>query len=181
MTEAEWRRCADQQEMLRFLLDSGRASPRKLRLYLCAGCRHIAGLFFRPESLAAVEVAERFADGQAGEEELYLAGWEAEAATFGYDFEEWFWRGDPPGKTEIVPRLVEMGALPESALRGGEWAVNEPVKRRLLAAAGLAEACAARSPRDWYWGRHLSNVDWPGSRLLECVVGNPFRPLPPPA
>ena len=178
LTEAEWLSCADPQKMLASLLDRGRASPRKMRLYLCAGCRHISGLFFQPESLAAVEVAERFADGQAGQEELDRAEWEAEAPTFGYDFEEWFWRGDPPGKREVVPRLVEMGALPESALHGGEWAVNEPVKRRLLAAAELAEACASRSPRDWDWGRHLSGVGWPGSRLLDCVFGSPFRPLP---
>src|SRR5262245_14835643 len=88
MTEQEWAECTDPTPMLEFL--KRRASDRKLQLYLCGGCRHIAHLFFDAASVAAIEVGEQFADGQADEEELGRAAWAAEAPTFGYDFEEWF-------------------------------------------------------------------------------------------
>src|SRR5262245_41624972 len=119
MTESEWLECTDLSVMLEFM--RSRVSERKLRLYLCSGCRHIAHLFFDAASIVAVEVGERFADGQADEEELGRAAYAAEAPTFGYDFEEWFWNSWQANKVEVVTRLVQMGALPEVVLNGGKW------------------------------------------------------------
>jgi hypothetical protein len=176
MTEAEWKCCTDPTGMLEFLL--GRVSDRKLRLYLCGGCRHLTHLFFRPESLAAVEVAERFADGQATLEELHRAEWSAEEPTFGYEFDKGAFSEDDPYKTSVVPRLIEMGVLSYSALSRGDWQVEETVRRRLIAAASLAEYCAERSPIKNDWGlRHFSEVCWPGRWLFDCVFGNPFTPV----
>ena len=67
MTEAEWLACEEPTSMLESLRD--KASSRKLRLFACACCRD-----HRPETpdlnfLQAYLVAERFADGQATEEE----------------------------------------------------------------------------------------------------------------
>src|SRR5438477_4801435 len=123
MTEAEWLACNDPVAMREDLRAD--ASDRKLRLYFCGGCRHMTHLYYRPESLAAVEVAERFADGLADEQDLARAEWDAESPTFGYDFEEHFWKQypDPKGRA-IVSRLVEMQALPQSVLSGGDWRVN---------------------------------------------------------
>jgi hypothetical protein len=70
MTEAEWRSCTDPQEMLQFLRESERASDRKLRLFACACCRRISGLFPDHSYASAVETVEQFADGVAGIEEL---------------------------------------------------------------------------------------------------------------
>jgi len=89
MTEADWLACNEPGRMLKFL--RRRTTDRKWRLYLCAGCRYIAHLFFHPNSVAALEVAERFADGAASANELGDAEYYAETPTFGYDFEESWW------------------------------------------------------------------------------------------
>jgi hypothetical protein len=70
LTEAEWLDCFDPGPMLRFL--EGRVSPRKLRLFACACCRLCWNCLPDQWSRAAVEVAERYADGMASGEELGL-------------------------------------------------------------------------------------------------------------
>jgi hypothetical protein len=182
MTEAEWRSCTDISQMLTYVLSM--VSARKIRLYLCGGCRSIRDHFFRPESLTAVEVAERFADGYANEKELAFAEYAAEAPTFGFELEESRFPYNHPYKAGVVPRLIEMGILPESALEGGPWLVDTAVRRHLMDAANLAEFCANASPGDyalpspgiWTWMPYLQKVDWPGPWLCHCVFGNPFRP-----
>jgi hypothetical protein len=71
MTEAEWLASTNPDVMLDFL-EKG-ASERKLRLHGCACCRRMAHLFTDERSRAALEVAERFADGLASREELTAA------------------------------------------------------------------------------------------------------------
>jgi hypothetical protein len=70
-----------------------------------------------------------------------------------------------------------MGALPESSLSGGEWEVDEVAKRSLVSAASLADCCALVDPRSTFswWYDFISDVNWPGRWLLDCVFGNPFR------
>jgi hypothetical protein len=74
MTEAEWLACADPTPMLEFL--RGKASDRKLRLFACACCRKVWHLLTDERSRKAVDVAERYADGVADEDERFNA-WEA--------------------------------------------------------------------------------------------------------
>jgi hypothetical protein len=66
MTEAEWLACEDPQPILRKLdLEDNLAWPRKKRLLACACCRRVLPLLNDARSVAAVEVAERFADNLA--------------------------------------------------------------------------------------------------------------------
>jgi hypothetical protein len=75
VSEQEWLACTDPQKMLELL--RGKASGRKLRLFACACCRHIWPLLADPRSRHAVDLAERYADGLATEEERDRAAAEA--------------------------------------------------------------------------------------------------------
>lgn len=82
MTEANWHTSSDPSSMLELL--RGKTSDRKLRLFACACCRRLWDLLKEKGSRQAVEVAERFADGQADEAKLVLAWYGAsQAVTIG--------------------------------------------------------------------------------------------------
>ena len=68
MTEAQWLGSADPFPILRWAW--GRLSDRRGRLLACAACRHVAHLLTDPRTTGALDVAERFADGEATLAEL---------------------------------------------------------------------------------------------------------------
>ncbi len=85
MTEQEWITSTDPAAMLQHFVASGRhvqsgetrtycaISPRKLRLFACACCRQVWHLLTDERSRRAVEIAELFADGLAGGDDLTAA------------------------------------------------------------------------------------------------------------
>jgi hypothetical protein len=91
MTESEWRACEDPQKMVAFLDQqipflSGtsikspvpKATDRKLRLFGVACCRRFIHLLPPTKSFQrALEVAERWAEGLANEDELRRANYNA--------------------------------------------------------------------------------------------------------
>jgi hypothetical protein len=72
MTETEWLGCQDPGQMVRYLVHNG-GSERKLRLFGCACARRVWDLLSDECCREAVEVAERFADGQASPADLDAA------------------------------------------------------------------------------------------------------------
>jgi hypothetical protein len=73
MTEPEWHGCEDSTAMVEFLqceFLKGRFSERKMRLFACGWARAV---FFPSHALAAIEAAERFADGQGTRAEMSAA------------------------------------------------------------------------------------------------------------
>jgi hypothetical protein len=88
VTEAAWLACADPRRLLDYLEVYHKAARtkggrRKLRLLACACCRRLWHLAGGDKGRQGVEVAERYADGLAGKEELRIArevdepGWDA--------------------------------------------------------------------------------------------------------
>jgi hypothetical protein len=71
MTEHEWQNCTDLELMVEFLW--GKVSDRRLRLFAVASCRRIWHLLTDKRSQKAVEVSEKFAEGQASRQELAAA------------------------------------------------------------------------------------------------------------
>ena len=70
MTEKEWLACEDPYPMLEHLNANQLLSDRKQRLFDCACVRRIWHLLEDPRGRRAVEVAERYADGDASLDEL---------------------------------------------------------------------------------------------------------------
>src|SRR4051794_35724189 len=68
--ESTWLGCRDPERMLKYVRRRG-ASERKVRLYLAACCRACWERFTTEGSRSAIDVAERYADGEADYNELY--------------------------------------------------------------------------------------------------------------
>jgi hypothetical protein len=79
MTEADWNSCADPGPMLNHVMRLYEDN-RRFRLFAVACCREVWGLLRSKRSRAAVEAAERFADGQASRQEMLAAGKAADNA-----------------------------------------------------------------------------------------------------
>src|SRR5262245_53194845 len=77
-TEGEWWTSTDPVRMLKAC--RGRFRHRKLRLFAVACCRLVWDSLPDPRSRMAIEVAERYADGLASDDDLRLAARAAAAA-----------------------------------------------------------------------------------------------------
>jgi hypothetical protein len=78
MTEAEWLACTGSHDWPIFTHDmeaclKGRGSYRKLTLFAFACCRHLNPAFTDSRSVRALQVAERFVEGSASEEDWQAA------------------------------------------------------------------------------------------------------------
>jgi hypothetical protein len=159
-TEPDWLNAVLVAPMLYILRDTGRGSARKLRLFAVACCRRAWHLLRDERSRKAVEVGERYADGQAGAEELNRADRGAMAAldeictSKGKDIRV---------VLRKAPIVFPRNASP--AVRwacAAAWTVAEDAERTAWTAEGVANLTELKA-----------NCD-----LLRCIVYNPFRPVP---
>ncbi len=153
MTEAEWLACENPTKMLRFL--RGKASERKLRLFAVARCRNVWESLSDERSRDAVEVAERFVDGQATQMERRSAQVAANAAV-----------------AALYP------AHEDYAASAAAIAVSEDASAGINAdAAAFTTAEAADTDDD-----PADETMWVAERLRQAaflldIFGNPIRPV----
>ncbi len=155
MIEADWLACTDPTVMVYYL--RGRASDRKLRLFACAYCRLQWDLLADKRSRKAIEVAERYADGLAGQSERESAS--AEALTAASEAAE-----ASGGASQTSPP-----ALAAYAATAAWYTVYYPAH---VAAITTCDADAT----EWY---AENRIEMPHPVLLREIFGNPFRPVIP--
>src|SRR3954452_10778197 len=131
MTEREWLTCTDPKLMLEYL--RGRVSERKLRLFACACARRVEHLLDDERSREAVEVAEKYAEGQAEEEVLRAAFMAARlAARDCYDDAFWGTFDEPDDRREAAG-IYYAGAYAHAAAAQTAWLAESSVGRGGLA------------------------------------------------
>jgi hypothetical protein len=150
MNEAQWLSGTDPTLMLDHMRESGGASDRKLRLFAVACCRRLLHLRWPDTVQESLEVAERFADGQATAEDLRRAA--ADASWYGGAF--------PLGlRAGAVARACGSDARDAASATG-------QVVSALYVAAGRSDSVRRAEAAE--------HAD-----LLRCLFGNPFRAAAP--
>ncbi len=157
MTEEGWRRTTNPAAMIGFVGEAPGA--RKLRLFACACCRAFWHLLTDPRSRAAVDVAEQFADGLCGGEELFSTG---QAATRAADEQ-------PPN--------TRTWALAEAASWvAASWPIHAVARQAAERAAWVANT-APRGKQGRLGRAERRLLGSTQATLLRDIVANPFRPL----
>jgi hypothetical protein len=158
VTEAEWSNCQDPTPLLHFL--AGKVSERKLRLLACACCRTAWSLLTDPRSREAVEVAERYADGAAGQRELTRARGQALIATGRGARPPAAWAAYEAANNQAAATVANACAYVASGRARAAWLSAETNQ---AAAWGVMQAIQIACERE-------------EAELARDIVGNPFHP-----
>jgi len=181
MTEGEWLACDDVRALPEFVWQH--ASDRQVQLAAVACCRRIWHLLDDGRSRAAVEAAERFADGKVTVDQLFDARDAArEALDLGY-------RNLAPGIRKHVHTAHLRAAWDTAALcvsaasreAEGRAEVNSRDLALIAHWASTAVAHAAflarrKQVRNRAWNEIVRRETVAQAILLRDVFGNPFRP-----
>jgi hypothetical protein len=185
MTEAEWLRGTRTNSMLRFLIGAeGRVqdveefpackgSDRKLRLFACACYHRISTVLPDHAARAAVEVAERFADGRTSWAELQDAESRIRAL---YAELEPVWRasvGDE--RAALAPTHTALGLAMVIAWKEAQKAAYYASSNAYLGVATIANPGVGTS--DAGFGAVQLSEERAQCELLRDIFGDSFRPV----
>jgi hypothetical protein len=179
MTEAEWLVCKDADSMLYDLgAYNGKGfSVRKMRLFAAALCRRIEPLLRDEQSVRAVEVAERWADGEASDADLALAHLAAEAVTMAE-------RGPDDIDWDEIPEVFPSAIAAAVALQPPGAAATQVCCRLKEVWGSLGDVIDGDRTRTGDTAPELEAMRDLAHRalsqegdLLRDIFGNPFRPL----
>ncbi len=181
MTEQEWLECFDSEQMLESL-----SGDRKLRLFAVGYCRLTWEMLIHKCSQEAVEVAERFADNLATEQELSLAYDTVKNMTWNpqnprrFDQDDGGTAGDWAGSAAGDTANPTAWWAAFGVARFSSWATAlTGVTTGLLPAAAkrAAEAAAERACWSSATALALYSAKERQCGLLREIFGNPFRPV----
>ena len=159
MTEAVWQTCEDPKPMLDYI--QARASPRKLRLFLVACARLVWDFIPVDEARQAVEVAERYADGLASEDDRDRAS------------------------KSLWTLPVAGASAGQYAVAASSGAIHDRPRSRALDES-LAYLCAQLTVHRLATSHLTSLATWAAAQaairaeqpaMLHEIFGNPFRPI----
>jgi hypothetical protein len=174
MTEADWLACTDPAPLLELL--RGKASDRKLRLFACACVRRAWPRLVHAAGRAAVEAAERYAEGDIGDREREAARAGAYETMLAHA-----WSGDDHAHRAAL-----------SAVSGPAWEAAFHASAGVSLLSGEVGPEPEEAPRQGllsriFWGDRAAKErealeDAAQCSLLRCVVGpslfHPVRPDP---
>jgi hypothetical protein len=161
MTEDEWLKGEDPGPMLEFL---DQETERKMRLFMVGCCRRTWHLIPDERCRNVIDVGERFADGQVGDQELALAFSEmnrlvneVESISKGaYSIED-SWRRAVWPRPRTNRRVFRSATFHLAARATGcDFLLDPPPNLTAFRAEQQAQA-----------------------DLIRCIMGNPFRPVSP--
>jgi hypothetical protein len=178
MNEAEWLGYIDPElMMIRF---GGKASDRKFRLFAVACWHRIWSCLSDDRSRKAVEVSERYADGQASDQELLNAAVEAsEAARM---IENVFRKGGSDAMIVNAAVAVSQGIATGKAMGIGvdyPWGffrTDDTALPAALAAAKFAAFAAAGRGKQFTQIKHQSERETQ-AMLIRCLFSNIYSPI----
>jgi hypothetical protein len=158
VTETEWLAATDPELMLEVVIED--ATDRKLRLFGVACCRRIPVSRLDERGRAAIEVAERYAEGEVGEHDLEDARRaDSEAADLGA-----FGGDDSWARNSFA-------AGAERPAKAAAWAATW----RHAGSVELSDAAATAAVPTW----DLRTREFAAQAdFLRCIFGNPFRSAP---
>jgi hypothetical protein len=156
MTEKQWLACQIPGRMLASL--PGKASERKLRLFACSCCRRIGHLYRFPSSLAAIEVAKRYADGLETAEALAAAHRSIARIAAGRSYR--------PGRAEVYAQIAARKATREWSHPATPWPSIMSAQNALFAVETEGKSTVVDAER-------MAQCE-----LLREILGPlPFRPV----
>ena len=153
-SEDEWMSSTELVVMLDFLsLTQQKRSDRKWRLFACACCRRIWRLLIDDRCMRAVEVAERFADSGATEDDLQAARDEANAA-------------------EVEHVLLPHPVVSHLRFRAATFAAY-----RVSGQAAYSASCYSQEAVEEAEGNANASEKLSQIHILRDIMGNPFNPV----